>query len=104
IEARQRVTFDTEKVAFDFMGASSATFNTMAQGIWGTGILNYEVDWFMVSQANDYDGNVGVGVQSPNGKAKFTILIRGIDLETDKQQGVRVDFKNGSIVTRIDLY
>lgn len=106
IEANQSLDWNTENIKIDYSGAISATFNSLASGLSGRGNINYEIDWFFIDSEKNYYGDLWIGVHAPGGKPQFTILIKGTELKNNRsgEKGVRLVFKEGSLLPKVTLY
>lgn len=104
IGANQELNIDFESIFIDFEGSESITISNVAQGLWASGDINYEVDWWVFHAEQSFKGDLWIGLHNNAGKTQLTFLIKGTDPRKNKQQGVRIVFKDGSILPQVKLY
>jgi hypothetical protein len=103
-QVSSNIQMKTHNISFTVEGTHSITANTKFVGIQSSGRLDHEIDWFLINSEKQYEGQLLFGVHEPNGKKQLTLLIKGYELMKNKQSGVRLIIKDGSIVPKVKFY
>jgi len=96
------IIWDTPNIDVDISGEGLLTLNNKFAGFMLTGLINYEINVFFIETAQDIQGNFLAGLHN-NGK-QFSIIIKGRDLNKNKQGGIWLSFNQGNLLPSCDFY
>lgn len=91
----------SKNLKFNMSGSSQIDINNKFAGVMTNGTIDYRIKVFKTF-TGDLEGNFLLGIH--NNASQFTLLIKGDDYSSGKDNGVRVTFKKGSLLPDVTLY
>ncbi len=71
-------TWKTDDLMLELEGAAELTIGYPYSGLWLTGDMGFDIDWWIVDVGWDVDGDALIGIyENSSGNAQFSIIVRG---------------------------